>query len=51
MYVFHFMKCVTKNIDLFHDILICLDVPVLSHWVCVCVWGGVGLGLGLAEYI
>ncbi len=28
IYGFHFLKWVTKNIDLIHDIIIFLDVPV-----------------------
>ena len=31
MYGFHFLKWVTKNIELFHDILIFWDVPVFNH--------------------
>ncbi len=36
MYWFHFLKWVTKNIDIFYDIFFFLDVPVYV-FVCVCV--------------
>ncbi len=32
--VFHFLKWVTKNIDLFYDIQIVWDVPVLIRDIC-----------------
>ncbi len=32
-FTFHFLKRVTKNIDLFHDIHIFLDVPVWEHHI------------------